>query len=377
MFIKKLSLKNFRNYKELSLDFTKKKTLIIGKNAQGKTNILESILYLSCLKSNRAKNDKELILWEENSAKINAEITKDNIDIELEVTINPPKKKEMKLNGIKKNKMSDFAGQIAVINFGVSDLLLLRGNPEDRRNWLDTAISQIYPTYLDRLAKYNKIKLQKNNFLKSLKGNLQANLDLLDVFNTQLITAGSNIIYLRLKYLKELQKIAKIKHSEIAEKEILKIVYKSNLFEEFDTQDDELISVENIAENYKKIVEEKKAEEIIRAQTLAGPHRDDISFFINQKDANKYASQGQQRTIVLALKLAELDFIKEKISYSPILLLDDVLAELDDIRQNFLLKAIDNLTQTIITSVDTLQFAPEYLKDVEIFKIENGALKLN
>lgn len=376
MFIKSIELKNFRNYDDINLTFSSDKILLIGKNAQGKTNLLESIYYLSCLNSTRAKTDSELIKWNNTFAKLKASIEKQNLEREIEVLIQPSKRKELKINGVKKTKSADFCSNLSIVSFSVNDLLLLRGVPEDRRDWLDMAISQIYPAYPDRVAKYNKIRIQKNNHLKDIKGNFQADTSLLDVFNSQLIVAGSNIIFLRLKFLKEIQKIAMEKHLQIAENEILTTIYNSTVNGDTSFDEKEVQSVEDIAKMFEERLEERKIEEIIRAQSLVGPHRDDISFFINDTEAKKFASQGQQRTIVLSLKLAELELIKVKIEDTPILLLDDVLAELDNVRQNYLLNAIGQNTQTIITSVDTLHFDDEYLKDVEIFKISDGKVVL-
>ncbi len=375
MLIKSLSLKNYRNYKDQSLDFHSKKILFIGKNAQGKTNLLESVHYLSCLSSPRAKTDSELILWGEEAAMLTAVVEKAGFDAELTVKINPPKRKELKVNRVKKSKSSEFCSNLSVVSFSVNDLLLLRGVPEDRRNWLDMAISQIYPAYLDRISQYNKIRTQKNNYLKDIKGNINANTELLEVWNTQLCIAGSNIIYLRIKFLRELQKIAVEKHFQIATEEYFSMVYNSTVLEDITLEKEPDISIEKIAETFEKKLEERKLEEIIRAQSLVGPHRDDVSFFINNIEAKKFASQGQQRTIVLSLKLAELELIKEKIGDNPVLLLDDVLAELDNNRQNYLLNAIGTETQTIITSVDTVLFGEEYLKDVEVFNVENGKVR--
>ena len=375
MLIKSLSLKNYRNYKDQSLDFHSKKILFIGKNAQGKTNLLESVHYLSCLSSPRAKTDSELILWGEEAAMLTAVVEKAGFDAELTVKINPPKRKELKVNQVKKSKSSEFCSNLSVVSFSVNDLLLLRGVPEDRRNWLDMAISQIYPAYLDRISQYNKIRTQKNNYLKDIKGNINANTELLEVWNTQLCIAGSNIICLRIKFLRELQKIAVEKHFQIATEEYFSMVYNSTVLEDVTLEKEPDISIEKIAETFEKKLEERKLEEIIRAQSLVGPHRDDVSFFINNIEAKKFASQGQQRTIVLSLKLAELELIKEKIGDNPVLLLDDVLAELDNNRQNYLLNAIGTETQTIITSVDTVLFGEEYLKDVEVFNVENGKVR--
>lgn len=362
MQILNLKLKNFRNIENLSLDFSKEKTLIIGKNAQGKTNILESIYLLSTLKSQRTYNTSDFLKFGEKSFSINATIKK-NTNIELDFTFDN-EKKELKTNKLKTNTR-EFKTVLKTVLFSSHDLMLLRGSPEDRRNWLDLAILQIYPTYSDRLSKYNKIRIQKNNFLKNYDGNRT----LLDVYNEQLAILGSNIIFLRKKFLKEISQKTANKHSKISSSENLTIKYNCNFLENTDE------NAEIILEKYKQKQQQRTELELIKRQTLLGPHKDDISFFINDKDATKFASQGQQRTIVLALKLAELDIIAEKTGSNPILLLDDVLAELDELRQNYLLQTIEKGIQTIITSVDTLLFDEKFLKDVTIFKINNGKLQ--
>ena len=364
MRLKNIELKNFRNYDDFFFSFEKQKTLIIGENAQGKTNILEGIYYLSALDSIRIKKDSELIKFGEDFSKIKANVVKNGAEIELEVLIQPPKNKIIKVNGLKKTKHSEFQRVLSVVNFSSSDLMLLRGEPAFRRKWLDNAICQIYPIYADKLAKYNKIRLQKANLLS----NYPVNLDMLEVFNSQQATIGANIIYLRNKFLGELNKIANKKHAKIAQNEELEAKYEC----EFLTSSD--ISPKEIETALIQKMNELKEDEIRRAQCLIGPHRDDISYLINGVDAKKFASQGQQRTIVLALKLAELDIIKEKNEEYPILLLDDVLAELDILRQNYLLSSIEDNIQTIITSTDTKAFSEEFLADIEVIKIQAGKM---
>ena len=361
MKLKYLKLKDYRNCENIELNFCDFKNLIIGKNAQGKTNILESIYFLSNLKSVRTSNNLDLIKFGQKKTEISANLEKNNTEIEMKFSYNDEKKKIFELNKVKSTQ-KDFKNVLKTVLFSSEDLMLLRGVPEDRRKWLDRAIAQIYPLYDERISKYEKIRIQKNNLLKDEKFDK----NLLDVYNEQLAIAGSNVIFLRKKYLSEIEKIAQIKHSKISEEEKLKMIYSST-FELDET-------IDGILENYKNSLEENYTEEIRRSQSLIGPHRDDIIFFINDKESTKFASQGQQRTIVLSLKMAELDIIKEKTGTSPILLLDDVLAELDDLRQNYLLNSIDKETQTIITSVDTLLFNEDFMKDVKIFKIENGTL---
>lgn len=362
-----LNLKNYRNCTDVKCNFGSNKILIIGKNAQGKTNILESIYLMSTLKSPRTVNNVELIKFGENSFEVLLSIIKSDTDVDLFYSYDCEKNKKIKINGVK-SKPKDFKQVLKTVLFSTNDLLLLRGNPQDRRDWLDIAISQIYPAYDDRLSKYDKIRVQKNNFLKDALKTGTFNETLLDVYNEQLIITGSNIIYLRKKFIKEIEKIAKEKHLNISETENLSIEYDCSFLDKDD------VEIDDIAKKFNIALSERKLEEQRRGQSCVGPHRDDIMFYINGKEAVKYASQGQQRTVVLALKLSELDIITQKTGDEPILLLDDVLAELDDVRQNYLLKAINGKTQTIITSVDTLFFEEEFLKDVEIYRIENGYL---
>ena len=359
MRILKLSLKDYRNCTDITLDFECLKTLIIGKNAQGKTNILESIYFLSGLKTPRTSAVSDLIQFGKDRFEISALLEKNSTDIELDFSYNTEKKRETKINKVKSNT-KDFKLVLKTVLFSTKDLLLLRGTPQDRRDWLDRAISQIYPAYDERLSKYDKIRIQKNNLLK----NEVVDEALYDIYNEQLVITGANIIFLRKKFLKEIEKIACEKHRIISETESFSLNYTC--------PEDE---IEAISCYLKRELVERRREEFARRQACVGPHRDDIEFKINGIDASKFASQGQQRTLVLALKLSELEIIKEKTGFSPVLLLDDVLAELDEVRQNYLLKSIGEDTQTIITSVDTLLFEQEFLKDVKIYNIENGGIK--
>lgn len=361
-----LKLTNYRNCRDLSLNLNSGKILIIGKNAQGKTNILESIYFLSALKSPRTSNNIEIINFNAETAEIEAELVKANTSVTLDYSYSKEKTRILKVNGVKTTP-KNFKQVLKTVLFSTNDLLLLRGNPSDRRDWLDRAISQIYPAYDERLSKYDKIRIQKNNFLKELIKGVPLDETLLEVLNEQLTITGSNIIYLRIKFLAEIEKIAREKHRIISETEELKLVYDCSFL-------DGETELEEIAEKFRGALEERKIEEMRRAQSCVGPHRDDILFYINENEATKFASQGQQRTVVLALKLSELDIITEKTGDEPVLLLDDVLAELDDLRQNYLLKSITKATQVVITSVDTLLFENEFLKGVKIYKIEDGRI---
>ena len=356
MKLRNLKLSNYRNCADVSLDLDYDKIIIIGKNAQGKTNILEGVYYLSCLKSPRTSNIKDFVQFGKTDFKIEGELFKSDTDISLEVEYSLDKPKVVKLNGLKTTP-KNYKSALNTVLFSTQDLLLLRGTPQDRRDWLDNAIAQIYPTHDERLSKYSKIRVQKNNLLKS------DIIDdaLLDVFNEQIVITGSNIIYTRQKFLSELKKYALEKYSGISMNEEFSFEYSVPYFE-----------IDEIADSLRNELNERKSEELARHQSCVGPHRDDVFFYLDNKDATKFASQGQHRTVVLALKLAEIELIRAKKGYSPVLLLDDVLAELDDLRQNYLLKSISDETQTIITSVDTLLFEDEFLQNVKIYNISNG-----
>lgn len=353
-----LVLKNFRNYDVLDINFKKNKTLIVGDNAQGKTNILESIYILSGLKTPRTTNFSDLIQFKKDFLDVNVKLQKNDTDIELGLTYYVDKKRELKINGLKTTP-HNFKSVLKVVLFTTKDLLLLRGTPQDRREWLDRAISQVYPAYDERLNKYDKLRIQKSNLLKS------ENIDytLLDIYDEQLSVCGANIVYLRKKYLKEIEVIAKEKHSSINNNEQFSINYSNPAND-----------IEEICAYIKSEINAHRQEELMRHQVCVGPHRDDVEFLINDLNAVKYASQGQQRTLVLALKLAELDIIKSKTGFPPVLLLDDVMAELDNSRQVYLLESINNDVQTIITSVDSEQFNETFLNDVDICRIKDGKI---
>ena len=358
MKLKSLHLTNYRNCDNISLDMDNDKVLIIGKNAQGKTNILEGVYFLSALKSPRTSNIKDFVRFDAEGFSLECEIEKSNTFIELGVDYTLNKTKILKLNGLK-TTAKNYKSVLNTVLFSTQDLLLLRGAPQDRRDWLDSAISQIYPAHDERLSKYNKIRIQKNNLLKEQ----DINQTLLDVFNEQLVITGANIIFVRQKFLSELKKYAVEKYAGISSAESFDFEYSFPCFE-----------IEDIAKRLREELEERRAEEIARHQSCVGPHRDDVYFYLDGKDATKFASQGQHRTVVLALKLAEIELIIQKNGYSPVLLLDDVLAELDDLRQNYLLKSISSDTQTIITSVDTLLFDDDFLRNVKIYKIKDGKI---
>lgn len=380
MYINALKLINFRNYESMELEFKKKKTVIVGGNAQGKTNLVESIYFLALLDSPRASSDSEYVRWGAENAFIGASISRaDNFNTELSIAINPGKQKILKVNKVKKNSYNEFLGKLVVVSFSIDDLLLLRGAPKDRRNWIDTAICQLYPQYYTRIQTYNKIKQQKMALLKTFNGystNLSSvQKNMLESWNEQIAVAGSNIIYLREKFLKEIFSLAQLKNKQISGgKDTLTFKYESTLGYKFNCDSDELPHVEEIKTMYISKIKEKTGEEIQKGHVLVGPHRDDINFFIENKEADIFASQGQQRTIVLSLKLSELELLKNALKEEPVLILDDVLAELDVSRQRFLFESISIDNQTIITTTDLEAFKDKWFEDVDVFKVEKGTI---
>lgn len=380
MILESLKLLNFRNYENLELDFKTKNTVIVGENAQGKTNLIEAVYLLSSLESSRTIKDSETIRWGSESALINGIVKKDNGSVnELEVIIQTGKAKLLKLNKLKKSGYSDFIGNLSVVSFSVEDLLLLRGSPVDRRDWIDRAISQLYPAYYSKLQNYKKIHQQKSSLLKTLKKNeLDLNpstINMIDAWNEQISTSGSNIIFIRQKFLKELYPLSKEKTLQISgKKDNLSLAYVSSIGKTFALEPIDTTTVEEIKHFYTEKIKERFNDEIARGQVLIGPHRDDISICINNRDARQFASQGQHRTIVLALKLSELEFVKQTINEPPILILDDVLAELDLYRQKYLFESIANESQTIITTTDIKSLENNCLGEFSILTVHKGKI---
>ena len=369
MFIKQLQLKNYRNYKELDISFDDKVNVIIGENAQGKTNLLESIYLLAFTKSYRTTNDRELILWNEEFAKITGIIEKkNNQKLPLELIIHKNGKKA-KLNHLEQKKLSNYIGSLNVVMFAPEDLSLVKGSPQVRRKFIDMELGQIEPVYIYHLGQYQKILKQRNHLLKQLQ--LQHNPDttFLQVLTDSLVKHAAIIVKKRLNFLQMLRKWATPIHYQISrELENLTIEYIASV--EVLEDDDE----EKLEDKYLAAFSEIEMNEIKRGSTLIGPHRDDLTFYINEKDVKLFGSQGQQRTTALSLKLAEIDLIHEKIGEYPILLLDDVLSELDDFRQSHLLSTIQGKVQTFVstTSVDGINH--DTLKQASIYSVKNGQI---
>ena len=336
MWIKNIKLSNFRNYDNLNIDLGKNINIFFGENAQGKTNIIESIFLCSIGKSFRTNKDKEMIKLE-----------KENLDVEIEyeksdragtIGIDISDKKSIFINGIKIKKLSELLGKINVVLFTPDDIEMIKGSPEKRRKFLDIMISQLRPNYMHTLSIYQKTLKERNYYLKEIKEKGKDE-NLLEIWDEKLAESAEKIVFYRKEFIEKIKEKIGIIHKEITgQKEDIKIEYFSQCEDR---------------EEYLKILKQRRKLDIIKGFTTKGIHRDDFLIFINGKQIDIYGSQGQQRTAILSLKLSELQVIYEEVGEYPILLLDDFMSELDKSRRESLISHIKE-TQVIITCTDKL-----------------------
>jgi len=347
MYIEEIKLKNFRNYKTQEIKLKNGINLFYGKNAQGKTNIIESIFLCSMGKSFRARRDKELIKFEENNSSVEIKYTKKDRDGSIKYIIG--EEKNIFINNVQIKKMSEILGNINIVLFSPEDINIIKDGPSNRRKFLNMMISQLRPNYIYTYNLYLKTLEQRNNYLKNI--NLEnKNDDLLDIYDEKLVEYGTIINKYRDEFINKIkEKIEEIHKKVTKQKETLKLKYISDCFEK---------------EKFLKDLRLNRRQDIEKGHTTLGIQRDDIYFFINTKKIDVYGSQGQQRTSILSLKLAELEIIKDEIGEYPILLLDDFMSELDEERRLNFLKNIEN-TQIIITCTDDIN-----INNVEINKYE-------
>ncbi|MEJ9152204.1 MULTISPECIES: DNA replication/repair protein RecF [Bacillus] len=366
MYMKELVLENFRNYESLQLTFDNKVNVILGENAQGKTNVLEAIYVLAMAKSHRTSNDKDLIRWDEEYAKIEGRVEKRHTSIPLELTISK-KGKKAKSNHIEQQRLSQYVGNLNVVMFAPEDLHLVKGSPQVRRRFIDMEIGQISPVYLHDISQYQKVLQQRNHYLKQLQANKQHDKTMLEVLNEQLITLAVKIVQKRFEFIRLLEEWAQPIHSGISRGlEKLKIDYRPSI----DVLEDDDWS--KMVEVFEEKISSQKEREIERGVTLIGPHRDELVFMVNGKNVHTFGSQGQQRTTALSVKLAEIELICSEIGEYPVLLLDDVLSELDDFRQSHLLNTIREKVQTFVTTTSTDGIHHQTLKEADTFHVVAG-----
>ena len=360
MYITELNLNGFRNYDSQKLKLSQNINLIVGKNGQGKTNLLEAIYYSAIGKSPKTTRDAELINWAKDKANFSLKVQKNAGTKNIEVIFSKTAKKVVRVNSVNLLKIGDLLGNVNVVFFSPDELKLVKDAPQDRRKFLDTDISQLSKNYFYLLNKYNKIIDQRNKLLKSFENEKLID-QTLPIWDIQLAEAGSKIIKYRIDFLEKLKVIAKEAHDYLTnKKEDLQIEYAGITGG----------SEEEIKNKLLQELKKTKQKDIKNGYTNVGPHRDDIKLSINNVDIRTFGSQGQQRTVALSMKLAELEIFKEEVGEYPILLLDDVLSELDQERQQRLINYAKKM-QTLIT---TTQYDPSMFQDANIIKIEGGKI---
>jgi DNA replication and repair protein RecF len=368
LFLTHLSLKNYRNYESQTLEFTNNVNIILGENAQGKTNMMEAIYVLAMAKSHRTTNDKELIRWNEDYAKIEGKAVKKHGALSLELIISK-KGKKAKCNHIEQQRLSQYVGHLNVVMFAPEDLNLVKGSPQVRRRFIDMEIGQVSPVYIHDLSQYQKLLQQRNHYLKMLQTRERQDETILDILTEQLIPLAAKITLKRHEFLFLLEKWAAPIHHEISRGlERLQIQYEPSI------DVSEKVELSRIIEAYSEKFATIKEKEIQRGITLAGPHRDDILFIVNGKNVQTFGSQGQQRTTALSIKLAEIELIFSELGDYPILLLDDVLSELDDYRQTHLLDTIRRKVQTFVTTTSIDGIKHDIIKEAAIYKVHSGSI---
>lgn len=360
MYIKNLQLINFRNYDELGIELNKGVNIFIGDNAQGKTNILESIYYCSLAKSHRTNKDKELINWNKEEAYIKAYVSKERLDKNIEIKIFKDGKKGIKINSIKATKLQELIGVFNVVLFSPEDLKIVKESPAHRRKFLDIELCKLNSKYYYSLVQYNKALNERNSLFKKWNQSIEG---IIDVYDAQISKFGSYIIKERLKYINKLNEKGKLIHKEITSaSEEINFKYLTDIK-----------SAENIEEELNTLLKKSIKSDMERRTTSHGPHRDDFSISINDIDTRNYGSQGQQRTSVLTIKFSSLEIIKDQTGEYPVLLLDDVLSELDLNRQKYILNSINNV-QTIVTCTGIENIRNYLSESSKIFRVDSGRI---
>lgn len=369
MYVSNIRLSHYRNYRDADIHFGKGINIIYGNNAQGKTNILESIYLFATGRSHRTNKDKELIRFGENYANVKMVcVNRERLNTG-EIMFAQDQKKRIKINDIPINKIGQLMGFFNVVMFSPEDLNLIKEGPSQRRRFLDICISQLRPGYFYNLQQYIKILEQRNKLLKEIAYLKEAAvksslMDTLSVWDEKLVDCGARIILHRRLFVEKLREYARNVHHNITEgKEQLEIKYSPGL------KMTDITHLDQLKDTFGEQLLHSRKRELDSGMTLLGPHRDDLEFIINDVQVKNYASQGQQRTVVLSLKMAEMEFMKEDLGEYPVLLLDDIMSELDKNRQNYIMQRIED-KQVMITCTDIDRFVID--DHVSLFRIENG-----
>ncbi len=358
MILKSLELLDFRNYEKLQMELDPGTNIIYGDNAQGKTNILESIYLSGTTKSHKGSKDREMIRFGCEEAHIRTVVEKGRLDHQIDLHLKKSRSKGIAIDQLPIKKASQLFGILNLVFFSPEDLNIIKNGPSERRRFLDVELCQLDRVYLHYLTKYNKILNQRNRLLKDISHHAGL-LDTLDIWDLQLVKCGRHIIEVRQSFIEKLNVIIIDIHRKLSGgKETLILKYEPDA------------AADDLEEKLKKCRER----DLKLGQTGAGPHRDDLLFSIHETDIRRFGSQGQQRTSALSLKLAELTLVKESISETPILLLDDVLSELDSSRQNFLLNSIHDI-QTLITCTGLDEFVKNRFQINKVFQVVEGHVR--
>lgn len=356
MYVKSLELKDFRNYKQLNIRFTNGTNILYGDNAQGKTNILEGIYMCGTTKSHKGSKDREMIRIGQDESHIRVFIERNDIVRKIDMHLKKTKPKGVAIDGIPIKKSSELFGLIHMVFFSPEDLAIIKNGPNQRRRFMDLELCQLDKVYLYNLTCYNKIIVQRNNLLKQIPNKHHELFDTLSIWDEQLVHYGKEIINRRQLFISQLNDIIVEIHNKLSNgKETLRVEYEPNV----------------TSDQFEEKLSRNVDRDIYLKTTNTGPHRDDMSFLISEKDIRKYGSQGQQRTTALSLKLAEIELVKRVIKDNPILLLDDVLSELDRNRQNQLLDSISDI-QTIVTCTGLEEFVNHRSESDSIYKVIEG-----
>ena len=363
-----LQLQNFRNYESVQLEFTDGVHVFIGENAQGKTNLMESIYALAMTKSHRTINDKELIGWNKEFATIKGTVEKTATKTNLELQFSK-KGKIAKVNYLEQKRLSSYLGNLNVILFAPENLTLVKGSPQNRRKFVDMELGQMSSLYLYDLVEYNRVLKQRNTYLKQLAIKKKQPDEYLEVLSEMLSELASKIVFHRLDFMKQLEALAIPIHDQLSlGREKFSVSYQATIPLE------DGLTPSQMKEIYINQFKKNQTREADQATTLIGPHRDDLIFYLNEIPVQTYGSQGQQRSTVLSLKLAEIELMKLSTGEYPLLLLDDVLSELDDDRQTHLIKAIENKVQTFITTTSLDGIKQQFINEPVVIPIEKGTI---
>lgn len=362
MYLKNIDLINFRNYKHIKVCFNKGINIIYGNNAQGKTNLLESIYLLGLTNSHRSILDNNLISNGTTFLKVKGLLKKQSISNDLEVYIDD-KKKVLKLDNNIIKKVSEYISTMNIIIFTPDDLEIVKGSPQVRRKFLNVELSQLYSNYYIILNEYEKLLKIRNEYLK--RNSFDENY--FDIITSYLVDKAIIIYKMRQKFVDKFNIFCQTIYKDITNYNGFRIVYKKN------------IDVDIFDSNIKKIIlekfKEKKEIEIKLSSTIYGPHRDDLEFYLGESNLKYYGSQGQQRLAILTVKLSEIEIFKKYKNSTPILLLDDIFSEIDNDKKDNLLKYISKNIQTIITTTDVESLDDKFIKNAKLFQIDDGKIK--